>query len=414
MAFKKKNAELYQILSYKYRIYPNKKQIQDIYRLFNRGKNYYNYCLELMENVYKKYNNILQDPNHKSLKCGFVNANEVRLSANTLYNKDKFLASGTTDMLIQRVDAANKLMWTNYKKKGLIERPKFKYRVDSLPFRYRITNNITYPNGFKILDTHQNPNKWMILTLNHVDGNIKIRKDRPLPEKIHKYISMTLKKDNVDKWYIYIVFDILKTDLPQHVVTNKNVGIDAGIKTAFVMSDGEQIEKPQSMKKSEKKIKRLQTKINRRQKNPKSSNSRNRAKKALKKLYNKYGEQRQHWNHNVSRHIADNYDLIAIEKLNLIEMVSNNKNKKVKLRSDSKTKLNDIAIGRTFELLKYKAEGRVIEVNPKNTTQMCSQCGTIPKKKVELGDRIYKCETCGLVMDRDLNAAINIRNKAKI
>jgi putative transposase len=110
--------------------------------------------------------------------------------------------------------------------------------------------------------------------------------------------------------------------------------------------------------------------------------------------------QRKEFWHQATRFLADNYGTIAIEDLSLGFMTRNDHLAQA---------AHDIGLGMFRNLLGYKAIEagvEVIEVNPRNTSQACSRCGSIVRK--ELNERIHQCPECGLELDRDLNAAINI------
>jgi putative transposase len=106
--------------------------------------------------------------------------------------------------------------------------------------------------------------------------------------------------------------------------------------------------------------------------------------------------------HKASKELADNYDTIVFEKLNIANMVRNH---------NLAPAIMDATWGKLRLYTTYKVErrgGRVIVVNPTGTSQKCSRCGAVAKEKLDLSARMFECHGCGLVMDRDLNAAVNI------
>jgi putative transposase len=178
---------------------------------------------------------------------------------------------------------------------------------------------------------------------------------------------------------------------------NGAVGIDVGLHHFAVLSDGQTIENPGKLRKSESKLARVQRQLSR-----KSKKSRNREKVRIKvaRLHEKVTNQRNDFLHKLSRKLADSYSTIVVEDLQIPNMVQNHNLAK---------SIADASWGRFLQFLSYKAEeagGRVIKVNPKDTTQICSGCGLkVPKT---LSERTHLCPRCGLQMDRDLNASRNI------
>jgi len=134
------------------------------------------------------------------------------------------------------------------------------------------------------------------------------------------------------------------------------------------------------------------------------SNNRKKVKKQLARAYEKITNIREDFLHKTANKFIAENDLIIVEKLNIQSMMEQ-ENHQV-----NKGNIQDASWGNCVSKLNYKAEraGRaVIEVDPANTSRMCSSCGNI-KKKLKLSDRIYCCEKCGLKLDRDHNAAKNI------
>ena len=117
-------------------------------------------------------------------------------------------------------------------------------------------------------------------------------------------------------------------------------------------------------------------------------------------MHERIRNKREDFCHKTSKSLVDKYDFIAHEDLNVKEMLEQKKLSK---------SISDAAWGTLVLFLTYKAEnagGKVITVNPKNTSKMCSKCGALVDK--DLSERVHNCPSCGLKMDRDLNASINI------
>ena len=242
--------------------------------------------------------------------------------------------------------------------------------------------SITYPqSGFKVEEGRLHLSKI---------GDIKIQ----LHRKIGKIKTLTVKRMPSGKWYACFscIVEIQPREKPF-----EDVGIDVGLHSYAVLSDGIRIENPRLYRKSEKRLGLLQRGMSR-----KERGSRNwvKAKTRVARLHENIGNRRTDFLHKASRKIADNYETVYFEDLKITNMVRNHCLAK---------SISDAGWGRFIGMIAYKEEesgGQLIQVNPRNTTQNCSQCGELVKKT--LSDRIHECPYCGLVLDRDHNAALNI------
>lgn len=178
------------------------------------------------------------------------------------------------------------------------------------------------------------------------------------------------------------------------------VGIDLGIKTFATLSDGTVFENPRHLKKSEQKLKRAQRALSR--KVP-GSNRRAKARAKVARIHAHVANQRQDALHKLTTHLACKYSEISIENLNVLGMVKNHRLAK---------SVMDASFGEFRRQLEYKAKRTGARLNIVDrwypSSKMCSGCGRV-KAKLSLSERTYRCDGCGLVMDRDLNAAINIK-----
>ncbi len=187
----------------------------------------------------------------------------------------------------------------------------------------------------------------------------------------------------------------------EHVPTGSQLGIDVGLKAYVTDSDGQTVANPRHYRKAEKKLKRLQRRLSRKQK--KSAN-RKKARKALAKQHLKVQRQREDFARKVANAYVSSSDLLAYEDLQLRNMVRNRKLAK---------SIHDAGWGIFLQWVKrYGAlhEIDVIAVPSHYTTQNCSGCGTKVQKSLSV--RTHICPKCGLVMDRDQNAALNILHEA--
>ena len=227
--------------------------------------------------------------------------------------------------------------------------------------------------------------------------------------KLHRQIpaDATLKQGRIvreaGRYYV-----VLSLDLPEPTVLVPPVnvvGCDVGVKHLATFSDGTVLDGEQPLKKGLARLKKAQKRLRR-----KKTKSKNKSKQRIKiqKIHRKITNQRHDFLHKESVRLAQTYDAIVFEDMNL-RFINRNKTYKTSRKS------YDIGIGTFRSYCEYKFAERgkqVFHVNPKNTTQECSVCGHLVPKEIE--DRVHLCPFCGLKMDRDLNAAINIRNRIKL
>lgn len=226
------------------------------------------------------------------------------------------------------------------------------------------------------------------LTLSKI-GTVKIKLSR---EIIGKVKQCRIKKE-INNWFVIFTVETSIEPIPK---TGKSVGLDMGISSFATLSDGTQIDNFKYYETTQKKLRVAQRSVSRKKK---GSNRRRKAVLKLRKIHLKIKNQRTDFQHKVSTHLVKQFDLIAIEKLSILGMSRGILSKQV----------NDASWSSFFDKLTYKAENagrQLIKVNPNYTSQDCSACGERVKK--DLSVRVHNCLQCGLILDRDVNAAINI------
>jgi putative transposase len=175
--------------------------------------------------------------------------------------------------------------------------------------------------------------------------------------------------------------------------------VDVGLINWLALSDGKVIHNPLDFEAQAKCIKELQRNMARKKKD---SSNREKARIQLAKAWRQVRRRRDDFVHKASKELADNYDTTAFEKLNINNMVKNH---------SLASAIMDATWGKLRLYTAYKVErcgGRCMVVNPDGTSQKCSRCGVVAKEKLDLSVRTFECHSCGLVIDRDLNAAKNI------
>lgn len=226
-------------------------------------------------------------------------------------------------------------------------------------------------------------------------GRFKLRLSRPI-EGIIK--TVTIRREATGKWYVCFSCDkVLEKRLPE---SSKPIGLDVGIKSFLVDSDGNNVDNPAYFKTSQALLRRRQRILCRR---VKGSHRRRRARVLVAKAHEKVQNQRRDFLHKTANLYIQNNGIIAIEDLNIKGMVRNHNLAK---------SISDTSWGTFFGFLEYKAEeaGRTIIRIPRfePSSKTCSECGAI-NQDLKLSDRQWVCQSCGVLHDRDYNAAKNIR-----
>ena len=179
-----------------------------------------------------------------------------------------------------------------------------------------------------------------------------------------------------------------------------SVGVDLGVKTLATLSDGTIIENPRYLRKAERKLKQAQQALSRK---TKGSNRRAKAKAKVARLHARVANRRSDTMHKLTARLAETFSDISIEDLHVAGMVKNHHLAK---------HVMDASFGEFRRQLEYKTArtGARLHVVDRwyRSSKICSQCGSV-KAKLSLSERTYKCDNCGMKMDRDLNAAINIQ-----
>lgn len=212
-----------------------------------------------------------------------------------------------------------------------------------------------------------------------------------------RVLRMTVSK-RAGRWYAALTVEREESAVREALRCGA-VGVDLGIKTLATISDGTVIENPRYLRKSERRLKKAQKALSRK---VKGSCRRTKARAKVARIHAHVANQRQDAMHKATTWLANTYSEICIEDLNAAGMVKNHCLAKA---------VSDAAFGEFRRQLEYKTarSGAALHVVDRwyPSSKTCSKCGRV-KAKLSLAERIYRCDGCGLVMDRDLNAAVNI------
>jgi putative transposase len=312
-------------------------------------------------------------------KEGFQTRNDLNYFLTELKESEKWLYNHHSKMLQMvstQIDGAQK---------SLIQLRKNGHNTGNLKFaRFSEYHTFTYnQSGFEIKDG--------FLHLSKI-GKIKIIRHRDIPGN-HTIKQITIISSKTGKWHACVVLDI-DVVIPK-ISLVKSIGIDVGIKNFAYDSDGYQTPNPLNLQKMLRPLARVQKKISRRQK---GSNNYTKALKWYQIIHERIKNKRRDFLHKLSTQYARKYGVIFIERLQKLNMVQNRRLAR---------NILDSGWGIFETMLDYKT--KLVEVPAKNTTVDCSKCGhAVPKS---LAVRTHRCDVCGLVLDRDHNAAINILKK---
>ena len=357
------------IISYKYRAYPD----ADTKIRLNTT----------LDTCRWLYNKLLEELN-AARKNGFT-LKKTETQARIVSLKDENPA--LKDVYSKVLQMVNYTLWSNIT--ALSQTKKRGRKIGKLRFRsalrYRTLNY--NQSGFKIDREHNS------ITFSKI-GTVRVKMHRPYVGNV-KGILITR---SVEGWYITIQAE---HEVSEPKRSGRSVGIDVGLNSYCVDSDGRVVENPRFYEQSLIRIKKLQQSVARKKR---FSNNWKKAKSRLNKAYEHIFNQKNDFLHKLSRQYVDTYATICVENLNVRALKEKGGN------TGMHRSIHSVAWGRFFSYLSYKAESagtKLIKVNPKNTSQICSNCGHIVKKT--LSDRVHECPDCGFVADRDYNAAVNIR-----
>lgn len=210
-------------------------------------------------------------------------------------------------------------------------------------------------------------------------------------------------QERAGEWYISLQ---VEEDAPEVTpATGEPIGVDMGIKSLAVVSDGTTFDNPKTLTKHEKRLARLSRELSRRKK---GSANRQKTKAKIAELHRKIADTRKHTLHNISRHVTAKTkpSAVVVEDLNVKGMMANGKLAKA---------VADSSMGELRRQIEYKADWNGVQVVTADrwfpSSKTCCECGYI-NAELTLSDRVWTCESCGTVLDRDLNAAKNLARLA--
>ena len=353
--------------AYKFRLQPTQEQIDQLSKEFGCARFVWNRGLLERDYAYKNWG---------------VSLNSNDLSRHiTQYKKTEYpwLCDATAAVLNQKLMDQDKAFDNFFK--GRASFPKFKKKSHAQSIRYQMDQR-------NVLNNYRSGELLKLPKL----GELKVKWSQ-VPNGVPKMV--TVSKSASGKYFISFMCEVEQALKP---VTGKIVGIDVGIKDVIVTSDGAHSGAPKFTYKYQRQLKKAGRKLS---KKKKGSNGWHKQRIVVAKIHEKIANSRKDFLHKLTTNLVSENDVICVEDLNVSGMLKNRKLSKA---------VADVGIFELNRQIEYKAEWygkQVVKISrwfP--STKTCSSCGNI--RIMKLSQRVYECE-CGLIIDRDLNAAINIK-----
>jgi len=363
-------------LTYEYRLYPRDRERALLEQLLEEHREVYNAALSQRKTAFEMHGE--KAPALSQWDYFREWRKQPRILAN----------ASSVQHTLRRLDKAYVAFFRRIKDGETPGHPRFKgqNRFDSVEY--------TYGDGVK-LEYEANWDRFNLYVQNV--GNLKVKFHRFMPD--HSEVKHVVIRRRASGWYVYLMLEC-----PDPVVEPNGlsaVGGDVGLLRLLTLSDGTEIDNPRWLRENLAELRRVQRRLSRAKK---GSKNRKDKRLILAKLHEHIARIRRDFWHKVTFWLVHHYGLIALEELNLAFMTRN---------AHLSLSAHDAGLGmfKTLLLSKVADSGSaVMFVNPRNTSQACSGCGEIVEKALSI--RVHSCPYCKLVLDRDLNAAINILNLA--
>src|SRR4249919_3853390 len=362
--------------TFEYRLYPNKEQSHLLMGCLIESRKLYNEMLEITKGQYAERGTF---PTKYDLTAQFKG------------HGGEYVPATTVQMLADRLSKSLK-RFLDAKELGIPDRgfPRFKK-----PNRWHSIQLRQYGK-----DSYLHEDKKHLIVPKKLGHFLKIKLHRPI-EGTPKTVHLVHRADG--HWYAIIVCEMEPhTEHEPTTCEHPDIGIDVGLKSFLTDSEGHTVENPRYYRTSQTTLRRKQRQLCRRQK---GSHRRRKAARNTAQTHLKIARQRRDFHFKTAKQYTEQYQMIAVEKLHLLNMTQNHSLAK---------SIMDASWGAFLDILSEKAERAghaVVRVNPRFTSQKCFKCGELVQKSLSV--RTHICPCCGYVADRDVNAAKNILSKAR-
>ena len=351
--------------AYKMRIFPTEEQKELIEKTFGCCRWYWNQALHDNIEYYEKHG-------------------KGRINTPAKYKKDNVWLKEVDSMALCNTQMQLQSAFTKFFKESSVGFPKYKSKK-----RPKNSYTTTISNGIEVSNEYVKlPKLKRVKMVNH-------------QHKIGKVKTATISKDSCGRFFISLLFD---EEIKQLKKTNKEIGIDLGLKDFAICSDGTKIPMLKSLRHNLSKLKREQRRLSKMQR---GSNNYNRQKLKVAKLHSHIANQRKDYLHKISYKLINENQVICLEDLNVKGLLHNH---------HLALAISDAGWSMFDNMLSYKAiwYDRTVQKIGRwyPSSQICAECGYRSGKK-PLHIREWICPNCGVIHDRDINAAINILNEGK-
>jgi len=352
-------------LSFKYRLKPSTEQVAALEEQLRLCRWAYNALLEHSLNERKAGHGT---PTHKALTYLIPAMKAMKPGLDNVFSQ-------VLQNVAKRVRSGFEGYWARRRAGLKAHLPRFRGedRYDSL----------TYPQlGFRLKDG--------VLCLSKI-GDVRIVQHRPVEGQVK---TLTVTRSRAGKWFAVFSSEVEEKPIPGRL---HSVGVDFGLNSLVALSDGTLIEAPRSYRGAEERLRRAQRSLSRK---TRGSRNREKARRRVASACERVANRRRDYAYKTARSIVNRYERVYVEDLKVQGMMRN--------RRLSKS-LGDAGWGMLRNALTYMAErseGVIAFVNPRGTSQTCSGCGAYVGKGLSV--RVHRCPGCGLTVDRDVNAALNV------
>lgn len=359
------------VKTYKFKLYRSKKN-KALHQQIDIAGLIYNHCIAL----HRKYYSLTG----KSLNKFVLMKHITKLKKLDRYQHWSLAGSQAIQDIVDRIDRAYTLFFGNLKRKVRTSPPGFKKVKKYSSFTLKQA-------GWKLLDGNKI----------RIQGKVyKFSKSRDIPTDVK---TVTVKRDSLGNLYLYFV---VEEEIAQNnqAMTGNSAGFDFGLKTFLVTSDSEEIESPLFYRQAMAELKIAQQNLARK---VKFSNGWKKAKMVVTRLYQRVVNKRRDWFFKLAHELTDRYDWLFFEDLAMKGM-----------QALWGRKISDLARSEFIGILKYVAslKGKTIGLIDRffPSSKTCFDCGYL-HKDLKLSDRRWTCPDCGIIHDRDINAALNIQRE---